>query len=583
MSNSRGQRGGGSIPRSRSSVRPSRFGVWEHPVLDRSQDVKLFKERYESVFPSILLLCSAVSCFLVSNMPLFSPFLHIFFAKESTGHLFLWTIGNLMSGLFLLASIRGFFYYRSAVPPASITQLTPAQQRLLGIDPLEAELALEALEHQSGEEGDPSQLRSDPTTTPSSLSSLYRATTFASPRSPVTPVNSVKHSLGRTSSLPSMTGRHTPGSRNSPAVSRSPFTGSPCMFASPSSFSEPITSESQLEEYLSASQMEQHGAHVYPSPQGHLGSPFLSNVSLGAATPLPPLRPYFPAYSPPTSSSPKTKVSKDKFGVENTREAERLLLTLRIEPVIDVWAERMRVWISSKILAPLVESFKQLDTVGMSMSTPIHVPGASAHATFAPQTDFWQSQQRSMHEIFDNFGENPVVQQRRKLERYMAVLGCTSRAYLLERINQLAKGGALSSYRWEKTRRKGTTDDSGELPTDAQILVHLFCTFMDLTLVPDGTPAPFSSRHYVVFPDKISNVTDFEVVIHQAHIHPPHFEIVCHQENGNVLVWPCHHGRNNLFVAISLFVYYVKTEMNGYIGQLSIAGSALDLERIITD
>jgi hypothetical protein len=78
--------------------------------------------------------------------------------------------------------------------------------------------------------------------------------------------------------------------------------------------------------------------------------------------------------------------------VENTREAHRLLLDLRIEPVVDVWAERMRLWISSKILAPLVDSFEQLDTVGMSMSTPIQVPGGDTHSTFNAQNNFWSAQ-----------------------------------------------------------------------------------------------------------------------------------------------------------------------------------------------
>lgn len=76
----------------------------------------------------------------------------------------------------------------------------------------------------------------------------------------------------------------------------------------------------------------------------------------------------------------------------------------------------------------------------------------------------------------------------------------------------------------------GLSDDT------PQIMMHLFCTFMDHQLpdIPNTGGKPFTHRHFVVFPatpdPKLSSV-----IIYQRHIHPPHFEIIGYNEK-----WPVH-------------------------------------------
>lgn len=61
----------------------------------------------------------------------------------------------------------------------------------------------------------------------------------------------------------------------------------------------------------------------------------------------------------------------------------------------------------------------------------------------------------------------------------------------------------MSSFRWNGGGTYKDKEWSPELgPTDTQIIIHLFCTFMD-TQLPDyqNTGRPFTGVHFVVTPD----------------------------------------------------------------------------------
>jgi len=75
--------------------------------------------------------------------------------------------------------------------------------------------------------------------------------------------------------------------------------------------------------------------------------------------------------------------------------------------------------------------------------------------------------------------------------------------YLVLRIKELAKGDHIGSYQWGYTRKADYIQDWLDyLPTDAAILFHLFCVYLDSQLMPkpqDDGQRPFFSRFVIIW------------------------------------------------------------------------------------
>jgi hypothetical protein len=132
------------------------------------------------------------------------------------------------------------------------------------------------------------------------------------------------------------------------------------------------------------------------------------------------------------------------------------------------------------------------------------------------------------------------MQQRLQAESYLQVLGTTSREYLIQRIKgatahlpvphsplayvwlgaELSIGELMPDFRWNSGGVWKRKEWSPDLPTDSQvptalispssdvlweqIVLHLFCTFMDFVLprdlqAPDAA-RPFTSRYLLITP-----------------------------------------------------------------------------------
>ncbi|CAH2041908.1 unnamed protein product, partial [Iphiclides podalirius] len=62
--------------------------------------------------------------------------------------------------------------------------------------------------------------------------------------------------------------------------------------------------------------------------------------------------------------------------------------------------------------------------------------------------------------------------------------------YAVRRIRELARAPCLSNYRWNA----GGADWDDTQPTDADIILHLFATYLDGQMLQSGNPRPFSSQ-----------------------------------------------------------------------------------------
>lgn len=150
----------------------------------------------------------------------------------------------------------------------------------------------------------------------------------------------------------------------------------------------------------------------------------------------------------------------------------------------------------------------------------------------------------------------------------------SNQEYLVRRILDLGKDGCMSEFSWQSGAHYGKP--WGEhLPTDAGIVVHLVCTYLDSRLppqpkYPDGRT--FTMQYFVKTPDKPNVEKDDTLCIYQSSINPPHFQVVVGKT-----IYNLPKGRNNLFHALLLFFHHVKTKEHGMLGRVNMGASGVNI------
>jgi len=312
----------------------------------------------------------------------------------------------------------------------------------------------------------------------------------------------------------------------------------------------------------------------------------------------------------------------NRFNAYNTLASQRLLQRLAVNvDDLEVWTERLQIWLSRRIFEPLAQAIKQrrkgvwerVKLPGLSLTDVPKPKPAAATQGFGMQGGLFGGLGNAPKA--KEFGLTVVSDEDRKriaLDMFLDVAGCTSPDYVEERIRELARGGCLSAYSWDASNRRSRGLDipadgsnshldgwrsnyrRGQMPSDSQIIMHIFCTYMDLSLLPDynspsqrSFPRPFTTRYFVRIPDHPFQHKDLDMCIHQQSIAPPHFEVVhsTGQASRSVEeaydVWPIIHGARNIFHALSLFIFCSKKRHNGFLGPIYIGSRSIDLLSIL--
>ena len=169
-----------------------------------------------------------------------------------------------------------------------------------------------------------------------------------------------------------------------------------------------------------------------------------------------------------------------------------------------------------------------------------------------------------------------------KLAWLLPFLEVTShQEYLVDRIRTLAAGGYMSDFKWNKggvpKDRKEWNDD---LITDSELIMYLFCVFMDLHLpndprFPDGKS--FSSQYFVKTPDKpkMAKIDD-KMVVYQNQLHPPNYRLVT-----KVVAYDVPPGRHNMLCALLLFLHHLKTKKHSMLGQVNLGLSGINVLYVV--
>ncbi|KAF2357142.1 Cytochrome B561-related [Trinorchestia longiramus] len=149
--------------------------------------------------------------------------------------------------------------------------------------------------------------------------------------------------------------------------------------------------------------------------------------------------------------------------------------------------------------------------------------------------------------------------------------------YLVSRLRQLASGGALSSYTWNK----GGPGWSEYCPTDAVLMVQLLSFYLDSQLPVDPRESEgrvFSSRHLLNPEDKPPQPLTYPV-LHITKLSPPHIKVLLPEE-GECEVGE---GHKNALHCLLLFLHHLVHSQHCCIAGVNLALTGVNLAWVVAD
>ncbi|XP_060533654.1 transmembrane protein 209 [Cylas formicarius] len=151
--------------------------------------------------------------------------------------------------------------------------------------------------------------------------------------------------------------------------------------------------------------------------------------------------------------------------------------------------------------------------------------------------------------------------------------------YLEKRIRELAKGGCMSEFKWNRGGSYNGKEWDDSLPTDCSVIMHLFASYLDTQLMPSPNmpdTKAFSGHYYVKATEKMAPSTPNTVYIHEVSEKPPHYRIIVGEKSYEMVK-----GYNNLFHSILFFIYHVNKIEQGMLGRVNLGRAGVNMLWII--
>nr|NP_648968.2 uncharacterized protein Dmel_CG6479, isoform A [Drosophila melanogaster]AAF49357.1 uncharacterized protein Dmel_CG6479, isoform A [Drosophila melanogaster]ADA53598.1 FI08815p [Drosophila melanogaster]AOQ09981.1 CG6479-RA [synthetic construct] len=276
---------------------------------------------------------------------------------------------------------------------------------------------------------------------------------------------------------------------------------------------------------------------------------------------------------PPAVSTENAPTSIEEFGGIQFRDSNSEVIKRISTDKLSQYVANLRFWISTTILQRLVKEINYVDDV---------------------------FRQRALIDI--KIGSVSVERLRKTAENQQFVQTCapmlpmllpfldtfSNQEYLVQRIKELAQGSCIADYRWYSGKTHNGQQRDEHLPTDAAIIFHLFCVYLDSQLMPlpQGGGRPFHSR-YVLIRDEKSSTKDVVNAVHnKAHCailstgNPlnPKFNFISDKELHN-----CVYDRNNLFYVIIQFLIYMRQHQDSALECVNLGKSGINIMCVIED
>ncbi|KAF5270860.1 hypothetical protein FQA39_LY08305 [Lamprigera yunnana] len=225
------------------------------------------------------------------------------------------------------------------------------------------------------------------------------------------------------------------------------------------------------------------------------------------------------------------------------------------------WNANLRMWISQTIVERLSKEFVSVD---IALQKQGFVDVQIGHV--------------SLERLRKTAQMIPVLQNIPNLSILISFLEvCGNQEYLVKRIKELSRGGCMSDFKWNSGSTFNGKEWNDSLPTDSEIIIHLFATYMDTQLLPlPNCPdtKPFTGTYYIKLSEEIPQSTT--ICIQYFSQKPPHFRILIGNE-----VYPMVQGYNNLFNTILFFLYQVNEREYGMLRGINLGKSGINILWVI--
>ncbi|XP_017059140.1 transmembrane protein 209 [Drosophila ficusphila] len=275
----------------------------------------------------------------------------------------------------------------------------------------------------------------------------------------------------------------------------------------------------------------------------------------------------------PAASTENAPTSIEEFGGFQFRDSNSEVIKRISTDKLSQYVANLRFWISTTILQRLVKEINYVDDV---------------------------FRQRGLIDL--KIGAVSLERLRKTAENQQFVQTCapmlpmllpfldtfSNQEYLVQRIKELAQGSCIADYRWNSGKTHNGQEWGEHLPTDAAILFHLFCVYLDSQLMPlpQGGGRPFHSRYVLIRDEKRSTKDVVNAVHNKAHCAilttsnqlNPKFNFISDKELHN-----CVHDRNNLFYVIIQFLIYMRQQQESALECVNLGKSGINIMCVIED
>jgi len=316
-----------------------------------------------------------------------------------------------------------------------------------------------------------------------------------------------------------------------------------------------ITDQKSLQVFLREQEERDRSSMGSPDSNTSNGASFWNyNRSMADYTPV--LRKY--QYQIACRSPQSTKSRDADPDDPATYRGSEVWLRAGVPPSqLEVWTEKVRKWLSQTIVCHIAKEIQSINTKLVKLGSEELQIGSVSISTL---------KQMSVTKGANLPTLNPLI----------PYLECSSnQEYLVQRIQELGSNGAMSEFMWSSGGELKGKSWAEHLPTDAAIVMHLLCTYMDSRLpphpkYPDGKT--FSSQHFLRSPDKPDLKREENLILYQSKVNPPHFKVIIGDDT-----WDLEKGRSNMFHAILLFFHHVNSKENGMLGRVNLGLSGVNI------
>ncbi|XP_017134767.1 transmembrane protein 209 [Drosophila miranda] len=274
---------------------------------------------------------------------------------------------------------------------------------------------------------------------------------------------------------------------------------------------------------------------------------------------------------PPPVSTENAPTSIEEFSSFQFKDSNSEVINRISTDKLSQYVANLRNWISTTILQRLVKEINHVDEM---------------------------FRQRGLHDL--KIGAVSLERLRKTADNQQFVQTCapilpmllpfldtfSNQEYLVQRIKELSQGSCLADFRWNSGNAHNGQDWGEHLPTDAAIIFHLFCVYLDSQLMPmpQGGGRPFHCRYVLMRDEKRSTKDIVNAVHNKAHCAilcsgsplNPKFNFISDKELHN-----CVYDRNNLFYVIIQFLIYMRQQQESALEGVNLGKSGINIMCVI--